>query len=192
MVMIQPPASNSLPKLPESSKLKKPKALTPSQVLFYSPDYKATYEEEIQEMNLNLLSLAETALSNYDFQTIDTINETSNTVIYNQDGSVAGFDYADFSSITNHQTGTSISSKTYSISDNTISEIYTALNEKINTVYSNFISKFGHTKNGQTVTTTSFPGYDKNGNPYYDLEINVTDSPGVIRYNIYMVEEGGK
>jgi hypothetical protein len=154
--------------------------------LFYSPDYKVLYDKIFSDISLDLLNTAEMVLSNFDYQTIDLVDETSSFVYQNSEG-----DYeVDFTEYPPNIVG-SVSASTanliYDISDKVLSYIENELNSD---EYLNSLKYFG--KNDSTGSFIKYtPSYDENGIPKYNLEISVDNSNSVIGYNIFMIQEDG-
>lgn len=152
--------------------------------IFSSPDYVKLYDEEIQEITLDLISIAEMVLSNFDYQSIDEVTAYSGLKIQSSDGE---FLFDDNSEVDEQSISSSVSAglanDAFNISNVCIPEI----NSAISNDSSNVITYYGYyPANGNKVA--SMPGYKKDQS-YYDLDIPITDQPGVISYRIYLVSE---
>lgn len=177
--------ANNNKKLPAASAAKP----LPSIKLFYSPDYKTLYETEIREMNLALLNLTDVMLTNYDYKSIDFIPSDSPNIKYDDSGAVVDYSYLEESSTTRHQSSPSVAEKIYGISDGSIDVIRAVLDIKPDSDYKDFLECFGNYKEGGQVITKNLPGYKKDGSPYYDFELTISDYDLVTEFEIYLVEE---
>lgn len=159
----------------------------PENTLFYSPNYKTLYDELFNNISLEILNTAEMVLTNFDYQTIDLVDEVSPALYQDIDGQFS-VDFKDYTTVIVPSTGSSIANMIYAVNDTTISDIDNKLNNPLSDVYADVLVYFGkHNAAGKFVKY--LPKYDADGKPHYDLQIPTTDISGVIGYNIYMIEE---
>lgn len=156
--------------------------------LFYSPDYQQLFNKEIQEITMELLQTAEVALSSFDYKTIQSIQDATQTVQYDNFGKVLSISNKDEIQLVTPQTDPSIANDIYDVAELVIIPVKNSLQIKPETAYSTILSNYGYHGSGPNIIKYK-PGYRADGIPYYDLEIPVTDPDGVIGYNIYMIEE---
>lgn len=166
---------------------KKNSKASPGKTLFYSPDYKVIYDEVLKEASLTLLNTAEMVLANYNYETIDSVNESETFIFQNEDGAFSiAFDEYVPSVIGSIDPSTS--NFMYAINETTISDLDNKLNNPASDVYSDILQYFGKYNSSNTFVKY-LPKYDEDGKPSYDLEIPLVDISGVLGYNIYMIEE---
>ena len=162
---------------------------THAKTLFYSPDYKVLYDKLFSDISLDLLNTAEMVLSNFNYQTIDLVDEDSSVVYQNQNGEYE----VEFTKYPENIIG-SVDSPTanfiYAINETALSDIENKLNVKSSEKFEQKMQYFG--RGTDTGSFTKYlPFYDENGVPRYDLEMPVVDISGVIGYNIFMIQEDG-
>ena len=159
---------------------------SPGKKLFYSPDYQTIYKKEIDEINLQLLNTAEMVLSNYDYRTIDSVNDSIVSISQNADGEFE-IDFNPPEPTIFGAVSPSISNTIFGISEKVVSIIEGKLNNTLS--YLSVLINYGK-PDATTKLPSGLPTYDKSGKPTYDLYLTgINDSNGVIGYNIYMVKE---
>ena len=156
--------------------------------LFYSPDYQQLFNREIQEITMELLQTAEVALSSFDYKTINSIQDSTETVQYDNFGKVLSVSSKEDTILVTPQTDPKIAHDIYDVADLVVIPVKNSLQIKPGTNYSTILANYGRYTSGPNITKYK-PGYRADGSPYYDLEVPVTDPDGVIGYNIYMIEE---
>lgn len=161
---------------------------SPGKTLFYSPDYKVLYDEILKETSLELLNTAEMVLANFDFQSIDDIDEVSVAVYQDAEGKFF-VEKSEYQSPISTNINPSIAENTYMINDKVVSQIDDKLNNPKSQVYKDILSLYGR-DNGSSFIKY-LPKYDEDGKPFYDLKIQLDDIDisGVIGYNIFIIEE---
>lgn len=164
-------------------------AITPTKYpqLFYSPDYKQLFNKEIKEITMELLQVAEVALSSFDYRTINSIADFSNKISYDNFGNVLSRSNMYAGPIINQTIDSFLSNSIQQINTLIVSPIKDLLQIKPNKTYSSILENYGYHRSGPDIIKY-LPGY-KGTQPYYDLELNVGDIDGVIGYNIHMVQE---
>jgi hypothetical protein len=162
---------------------------TNAKTLFYSPDYKVLYDKLFSDISLDLLNTAEMVLSNFNYQTIDLVDEDSSIVYQNDDGEYE-IDFTEYPSNIIGSVDSSTANFIYAINETTLSDIEDKLNVKGLEKFEQKMQYFG--RGTDTGSFTKYlPFYDENGVPRYDLEMPVVDISGVIGYNIFMIQEDG-
>jgi hypothetical protein len=162
---------------------------THAKTLFYSPDYKVLYDKLFADISLDLLNTAEMVLSNFDYQTIDLVDEDSSIVYQNENGEYE-VDFTEYPPNIVGSVDSSTADIIYEINDKTLSVVENELNIKSGEVFESKMKYFG--KGTDTGSFTKYlPSYDENGVPRYDLELPAPDISVVIGYNIFMIQEDG-
>lgn len=155
--------------------------------LFYSPDYKQIFNSEIEEISLELLQSAETILTNFNFKTIDSVDESRPVASYDSFGIVTGLESKepqDYKNIPDIGQAENL----YNISDLVVIPIRNAIEKNPNNTHATVLSNFGYHSSGPDIIQYK-PGYLADGTPYYDLEVSPSNISGILGYNIYMIEE---
>lgn len=177
---------NNTKKQTGKSKSKKP---TKFPNLFYSPDYQQLFNKEIEEMTMELLQIAEVALSSYDYRTIDFVTDFNPRIEYDNFGQIVSTFARDSFLPYLPQTTVEQANILHDMASLVISPVKDALQLSPETKYSDILKNYGYYGSGADIIQYK-PGYRADGTPYYDLEIAVIDPDGVIGYNIYKIEEG--
>jgi hypothetical protein len=162
---------------------------TNAKTLFYSPDYKVLYDKLFSDISLDLLNTAEMVLSNFNYQTIDLVDEDSSLIYQNNNGEYE-IDFTEYPSNIIGSVDSPTANFIYAINETTLSDIEDKLNVKSSEKFEQKMQYFG--RGTDTGSFTKYlPFYDENGVPRYDLEMPVVDISGVIGYNIFMIQEDG-
>lgn len=157
--------------------------------LFYSPNYKVMYTALQEQIALEILNTAEMVLSNFDYQSIDLVDQSYSEIIENEDGTFEYLVAEDIDTVfatASPQTANMI----FSINNATITSIDNALNNPLSDTYSDILKWYGR-YNSKGEFTANLPAYDNDGKPRYDLNLSEdsVDISGVLGYNVYMIEE---
>jgi hypothetical protein len=156
--------------------------------LFYSPDYQQLFNKEIKEITMELLQTAESALSSFDYKTIQTLQDSGPLVQYDDFGKIISITPREEKGLVLPQTNPDIANNIFELSELVVSPIKDALQIRPNIAYSSILSNYGYYRSGPDIVKYK-PGYSASGSPYYDLEVSVTDPDSVVLYNIYIIEE---
>lgn len=176
---------NSTPKTSSKSNSTKP-IKYPN--LFYSPDYQQLFNKEIKEITMELLQTAEVALSSFDYKTINTVADFNPSIQYDNFGNVLSTEQKDEQNFVSSQTDPDKANDAFNLSELVIIPVKNDIQQKPGTSYSSILSSFGYHSSGPDIVKYR-PGYSGSGSPYYDLEVSVTEPDGLVRYNIYIIEE---
>lgn len=156
--------------------------------LWYSQDYKTVYDNEINKQVLELLNVPDMVLSQYDWETIDSMSDTNGTVVREND-EVIYTEYQEPEVKIQSTIPPEVANLVYKIQEN-LSPIHDSLNNYISNAITRLLN-FGFHKAKGADLTAIFPAYRAGGEPRYDFEVDFVDIDGVLGYNIYLVEEDG-
>lgn len=156
--------------------------------LWYSADYKATYEGEIQRQALQLLNLPDMVLSNYNWETIDSLQDSTGTSFY-ENGEIIYEEYYEPEVKVQSSISPEAANLVYKIQENLV-PIHVSLNNFRSSDY-DILANFGLHRAAKSDITPFFPSYTNAGSPRYDLELEFRDAEEVTGYTIYLVEEDG-
>lgn len=156
--------------------------------LWYSADYKTLYQNEISRQTLQLLNIPDMVLANYNWETIDSLQDYSGTSII-ENGEVIYEEYYEPEVIVESSISPHKANILYKIQQN-ISPLHASLNNYRSSDIE-ILSNFGFHKAKRSDITPLFPSYTNNGQPRYDLQLEFDDAEEVLGYNIYLIEEDG-
>lgn len=156
--------------------------------VWYSADYKTLYEGEIKRQVLELLNIPDMVLANYDWQTIDSLQDSSGSVFY-ENGEVIYEQYFEPETKVQSSISPQAANLVYKIQENLV-PIHVSLNN-YRSEDSTILRNFGFHKSARSEITPLFPSYASNGQPRYDLELEFVDAEEVVGYTVYLVEEDG-
>jgi hypothetical protein len=156
--------------------------------VWHSEDYKVTYENEVLRQALDILNLPDLVLSQYDWQTIDSLADSNGSSVY-ENGEVIYEQYQEPEVKVQSTIPPEVANLVYKVQEN-ISPIHDSLNNFISDDVT-ILSNFGFHKTTRADFTALYPSYRNNGEPRYDLEVEFLDVDGVAGYTFYLVEEDG-
>jgi hypothetical protein len=156
--------------------------------VWYSADYKRLYDGEIQKQVLELLNIPDMVLANYDWETIDSLQDSSGSTFY-EDNEIIYEQYFEPETKIQSSISPQAANLVYKIQDNLV-PIHVSLNN-YRSEDSTVLSNFGFHKSARAEITPLFPSYTSNGQPRYDLELEFVDAEEVLGYTVYLVEEDG-
>ena len=156
--------------------------------VWYSADYKTLYQGEISRQALELLKLPDMILANYDWETIDSLQDSSGSTFY-ENNEIIYEQYFEPEVKIQSSISPQAANLVYKIQDNLV-PVHVSLNN-YRSEDSTILSNFGFHKSSRSEITPLFPSYTSNGQPRYDLELEFIDAEEVIGYTVYLVEEDG-
>lgn len=157
--------------------------------LFYSPLYKELFKIEVDKIAAELLYTAENVLTNYDYNSIDSVPDSNPLVSYSAEGEIVYIKPSSSAYIATQSKNPMMINNSYLIYEASIFPVVESLSTEYGTTYNSILSNFGHIEEGQQDITPSIPRYDTNGNASYDLKIEFLDLAGVVSYKTYTIEE---
>lgn len=155
-----------------------------------SEDYQRLYDSEIQSQALELLEIPEMVLSQYDWETIDSLVDKVGNQVYDNQGEVVYFDYQEPEQKVTSVVSPEKANLIYRIQNESFSDVQKALSSYRST-FSGMLDNFGFHKSKNSELIAGFPSYTATGSPRYDLEISFVDVDAVNGYKVYLIEEDG-